>query len=114
MTMSVSSGAMLLGLGAFHGINPGMGWLFAVALGMQERRRTAVYRVAAWSREIRPSDLLNEQRKRIVSVTWSVPDDVLADVADKMTAWVIERYGDLDVTLRTQEEFLLSITRLPA
>jgi hypothetical protein len=33
---------MLLGLGAFHGLNPGMGWLFAVALGMQERRRTAV------------------------------------------------------------------------
>ncbi|MFN8522255.1 MAG: hypothetical protein U0821_04025 [Chloroflexota bacterium] len=24
-------------LGAFHGINPGMGWLFAVALGMQRR-----------------------------------------------------------------------------
>jgi hypothetical protein len=34
----------LLALGAFHGINPGMGWLFAVALGMQERRRTAVWR----------------------------------------------------------------------
>ena len=28
-----------MALGAFHGINPGMGWLFAVALGMQERRR---------------------------------------------------------------------------
>ena len=27
---------MLL-LGAYHGINPGMGWLFAVALGMQEK-----------------------------------------------------------------------------
>lgn len=38
------SGIGLLALGAFHGINPGMGWLFAVALGMQERRRTAVYR----------------------------------------------------------------------
>jgi len=38
------SWAMLLGLGAFHGINPGMGWLFAVALGMQERRRGAVLR----------------------------------------------------------------------
>ena len=25
----------LLALGAYHGINPGMGWLFAVALGMQ-------------------------------------------------------------------------------
>jgi hypothetical protein len=34
----------LLLLGAFHGINPGMGWLFAVALGMQERSRTAVWK----------------------------------------------------------------------
>ena len=32
----------LLGLGAYHGINPGMGWLFAVALGMQEKHRRAV------------------------------------------------------------------------
>src|SRR5437867_10461735 len=39
-----ASGAMLLLLGAFHGINPGMGWLFAVALGMQERRRSAVWK----------------------------------------------------------------------
>lgn len=36
--------AGLLALGAFHGVNPGMGWLFAVALGMQERRRAAVCR----------------------------------------------------------------------
>jgi hypothetical protein len=35
--------AILL-LGVFHGINPGMGWLFAVALGMQERRQGAVWR----------------------------------------------------------------------
>jgi hypothetical protein len=34
----------LIALGAFHGVNPGMGWLFAVALGMQERRRGAVLR----------------------------------------------------------------------
>ncbi|HXE92145.1 MAG TPA: hypothetical protein VNK82_14395 [Terriglobales bacterium] len=34
----------LLLLGAFHGVNPGMGWLFAVALGMQEKRRRAVWR----------------------------------------------------------------------
>ena len=39
-----TSWAMLMTLGAFHGINPGMGWLFAVALGMQERRRGAVLR----------------------------------------------------------------------
>src|SRR4029077_10980277 len=42
--ISTTSWAMLLALGAFHGINPGMGWLFAVALGMQERRRGAVLR----------------------------------------------------------------------
>jgi hypothetical protein len=29
-------------LGAFHGINPAMGWLFAVGLGLQEGRRGAV------------------------------------------------------------------------
>jgi hypothetical protein len=29
-------------LGAYHGLNPGMGWLFALALGLQEKRRGAV------------------------------------------------------------------------
>jgi hypothetical protein len=29
-------------LGAYHGLNPAMGWLFAVALGLQERRLGAV------------------------------------------------------------------------
>lgn len=32
----------LFGLGAYHGINPAMGWLFAVALGLQEKNRRAV------------------------------------------------------------------------
>jgi hypothetical protein len=32
----------LFALGAYHGINPGMGGLFAVALGMQEKARRAV------------------------------------------------------------------------
>jgi hypothetical protein len=32
----------LVALGAFHGLNPGMGWLFAVARGLQERSRTLV------------------------------------------------------------------------
>ena len=29
-------------LGAYHGLDPSMGWLFAVALGLQERRRGKV------------------------------------------------------------------------
>src|ERR1700685_3794434 len=29
-------------LGAYHGLNPAMGWLFALALGLQEKRKSAV------------------------------------------------------------------------
>ena len=36
------SGVLLLG--AYHGINPAMGWLFAVALGMQDRSSRGVWR----------------------------------------------------------------------
>lgn len=39
-----AAAAWLLALGAFHGVNPGMGWLFAVARGMQEGRRIEVWR----------------------------------------------------------------------
>lgn len=34
--------ATLFLLGAYHGVNPAMGWLFAVARGMQEKSRGAV------------------------------------------------------------------------
>jgi hypothetical protein len=34
----------MIGLGAYHGLNPGMGWLFAVALGMQAGRASAMWR----------------------------------------------------------------------
>jgi len=35
---------MILLLGAVHGINPAMGWLFAVSLGLQEGRGSATWR----------------------------------------------------------------------
>jgi hypothetical protein len=42
----VSAGqfAALVAMGSFHGLNPGMGWLFAVAIGFQERSRAALLR----------------------------------------------------------------------
>lgn len=40
--MTGGQAAALAALGAFHGVNPGMGWLFAVARGLQERSRTAL------------------------------------------------------------------------
>jgi hypothetical protein len=33
---------VLVGLGAFHGVNPAMGWLFAVALGLHRESRSVV------------------------------------------------------------------------
>jgi hypothetical protein len=35
---------LMLLLGAYHGLNPAMGWLFAVALGMQRQQGSAVAR----------------------------------------------------------------------
>ena len=40
----ISPWLVLAGLGAYHGLNPGMGWLFAVALGLQDKSRRAVLR----------------------------------------------------------------------
>ena len=34
-------GALVL-LGTYHGVNPGMGWLFALSLGLQQHSRKAV------------------------------------------------------------------------
>src|SRR5215467_7076543 len=45
MNEQLATWSTLFLLGAYHGINPGMGWLFAVARGMQEHRTRAV----AWS-----------------------------------------------------------------
>jgi len=42
--MSAAGLLALAAMGAFHGLNPGMGWLFSVAAGIQERSRTAVLR----------------------------------------------------------------------
>ncbi len=42
--MTLAQVLVLAGLGAFHGVNPAMGWLFAVARGLQERSQAALCR----------------------------------------------------------------------
>jgi hypothetical protein len=42
--MDLWSLLIMAGLGAYHGLNPAMGWLFAVGLGLQERSRGALLR----------------------------------------------------------------------
>ena len=33
----------VVGFGAYHGLNPGMGWLFALSLGLQQRSQRAIW-----------------------------------------------------------------------
>jgi hypothetical protein len=33
----------MVGFGVYHGLNPGMGWLFALALGLQQRSERAIW-----------------------------------------------------------------------
>ncbi len=33
----------MIGFGAYHGLNPGMGWLFALALGLQQKSERAIW-----------------------------------------------------------------------
>ena len=42
--MSGGEGAAVAAMGAFHGLNPAMGWLFAVAIGLQNRSLRALLR----------------------------------------------------------------------
>jgi hypothetical protein len=44
MTDGGAAAWMMLLLGAYHGLNPAMGWLFAVALGLQHQQAGAVAR----------------------------------------------------------------------
>jgi len=35
--------SLMVGFGAYHGLNPGMGWLFALALGLQQKSVRAIW-----------------------------------------------------------------------
>lgn len=62
----------LVALGAFHGVNPGMGWLFAVALGLQEASRSRLLRALV------PIALGHELSVAAVAVVVEVAESVLA------------------------------------
>jgi hypothetical protein len=103
---------VLLGLGALHGINPGMGWLFALCLGLQERRRGAVlaalppialghalsvgivvFLVAVLSTEMRPDLLKNASAAVLIAYGG------YRAVRSRHPRWVGMQVGFRDLTL---------------
>ena len=95
-------------LGAYHGINPGMGWLFAVALGMQQRSARGVGRAlppialghaaavavvlsaVALAQVVVPPDAL----KRVVALT------LMKLGLSRLWRHRHPRFGDMQVTFR--------------
>ena len=75
--------------------------------------RLAVYRAAHWDEELIPNDLLEEQRRRTFSMSWTVPDEILEAVHPRMVQWVTETYGDPAVPLTVAEDFMLLVARFP-
>jgi hypothetical protein len=49
---NLSPWLLLIALGAFHGLNPAMGWLFAAVLGLYRQSRKVVL---VWRRRMGPA-----------------------------------------------------------
>jgi hypothetical protein len=101
----------LILLGAYHGLNPAMGWLFAVSLGLQEGRREAVLR-AFWPIALGHAAAVTLVVTAVLAAQVVVPTDVLRYVAAgvlilfglyklirrKHPRWVGMRVGFRDLT----------------
>ena len=98
-------------LGAYHGLNPAMGWLFAVGLGLQEGRREAVIK-AFWPIALGHAAAVSLVVAAVLAAQTVVPLDVLTYagagalilfglyklVRRKHPRWVGMRVGFRDLT----------------
>jgi len=102
----------LIALGAYHGLNPAMGWLFAVGLGMQEGRREAVIK-AFWPIALGHAAAVTLVVTAVLALQVVIPLEVLKYVGAaaligfglyklirrKHPRWVGMRVGFKDLTL---------------
>ncbi len=68
--------------------------------------------VAEWTREVKPRELLDLYRNRVVSESWPVPDEVLSESVRKLEREAEREYGDLDRHIETPASFCLATARL--
>ena len=72
--------------------------------------RTTQYRVADWIDQFPPIDLIDALHQRTFSQTWDVPNDVLDVVHEKLVAWATDQFGDVNRTVESREEFMLTVS----
>lgn len=75
--------------------------------------RIAVYRVARWTDETRPIDLIGALYDRNFSHTWDIPQEIMDPAHDRLLAWAREEYGDLEAPVPGDHGFILSVARVP-
>lgn len=110
--MSTRALITLVGLGCYHGLNPAMGWLFAVALGLQKRSGAAVLRAlpplalghalaiaAALLLLLLGQALLPLQALRAATAAGLVGFGLLQLLRPRHPRWVGMRVGPRDLTL---------------
>lgn len=74
---------------------------------------SAAYRVGQWEEELVPRTVLAQQRERVYSHSWEVPEAVLEAAHERMERWTAERFGSLDTVLTSQREFVVTVHRFP-
>ncbi len=80
---------LLVALGAFHGLNPAMGWLFAVALGLQEKSGRAVARAIP---PLAIGHLLSMAAVVAIVALLGVPFHLAGCASELLSSWLASAY----------------------
>jgi ubiquinone/menaquinone biosynthesis C-methylase UbiE len=66
--------------------------------------------VASWLRPLSPAQILSGMAARVDAETWAMPDEVLHEAIERLSAWALEQWGDLGVEQQVEHRFLLTVT----
>jgi SAM-dependent methyltransferase len=69
--------------------------------------------LASWTRPFRPAEFLHELATGVYSGSWLIHPDILPICLAELTAFLRERYGDLDQTFDVPYRFVLQRFQLP-
>lgn len=67
--------------------------------------RASHHTVAVWQGHETPRQAIDPLRQKVMSSTWHIPDEILAEAAARTEAWAVAEYGDLDRPLAYELSF---------
>jgi ubiquinone/menaquinone biosynthesis C-methylase UbiE len=75
-------------------------------IGASEQREVVA---AVWYTEVAPRQILDGMARRDDAETWALSDDLLAAAVDRVRAWAISEYGDLEQIRQVEHRFILNV-----